>query len=347
VSRQTGAARAFRTSVGGSLCEPLQVAGFEFLWTIVDCVKLSIPLVLFGETAEMPDDAEKRMSRLRDELADICQDYKQLRFTIVTCSFPIDWTVEEQEFLRAVLSERKPGIFTLFYSNDTTAFDPLPARKGCILWRHKRDDRSGVERLKKWGENCSRFFEGNPDFSGRFHFDGSECGFGSVLLAVSDFARVTPELSRLVAKPIALDLATKETSFAIPVSLRTLKPLPSLSLLGFKESAPAFLLEVLDHVLGRPCGPRLTVDVAKNEATLDGVTYRIDSPYILVVEALVKANGIPITRRRIQELYTPLKGYERLERDVIWKIRDKKCPPIGALIQSSEDGYWFPPEFLA
>jgi hypothetical protein len=36
--------------------------------------------VLFGKTAEMPDDAEKRMSRLRDELADICQDYKQLWF---------------------------------------------------------------------------------------------------------------------------------------------------------------------------------------------------------------------------------------------------------------------------
>jgi hypothetical protein len=267
-------------------------------------------------------------------------------FTIVTCSFPIDWTVEEQEFLRAVLSERKPGIFTLFYSNDTTAFDPLPARKGCILWRHKRDDPSGVERLKKWGENCSRFFEGNPDFAGRFHFDRSDGGFGSVLLAFSDFARVTPELSRLVAKSAVLDLATKKTSFEIPLSLRSVMSLPSFSLLGLD---PSFLLEVLDHVLGKRSGPRLTVDLKNETATLDGTTYHLSWQHVLILDALVQANGNPITRSRMQEIHPRLEEFHHLERQIRNLKRDDKCPPIGKLIESARGrnaGYWIPRNYL-
>jgi len=303
--------------------------------------------------AEMSDDAEKRMGRLRDELADIRQDYKRLSFTIVTCSsqIPIGWTVQEEQFLCSVLSNFDPGILTLRNSNDRTVFDPLPDRKACIVWHYQIDDASGVERLTKWGENCSRFFECNPDFAGRFHYDTSKGGFGSVLLAFSEFARVTPKLSRLVAEPVVLDLAEKEM-LRIPLSLQRVTPLPSFSILGFDRLDrldPSFLLEVIDHVLGKRSGPRLTVDVANNTATLDGVTYHIDWQHVLILDALVQANGNPVTRSRMQQIHPRLVEFDHLERQIKDLKRDDKCPPIGKLIESARGrsaGYWIPREYL-
>lgn len=300
----------------------------------------------------MPDDAEQRMIRLRDELIDIRYDYKWCAFDVIKCSSqtPIEWSIKEHEFLRARISVPGTGYFHLRYAEPTVRswFDPLPDRTTCIWWCGLKNDRGGVERLQDWADRCSQFIDLNMRYARRFQISKPCGGRGNLIQALCTFARNTLDLSAFIEEKVILDLGETKASRGIPNSLRKLKPSPSFSLMIPDSSGPLFLLRVLDHALGRPSiGPRLTVDVNNLAATLDGTTYRIDWPYILVVQALVDAHGNPIDRKRMQELYEGLQGYKRLDREVIKKLKERECPPIGALIESSQAGYWIPAEYLA
>ena len=103
---------------------------------------------------------------------------------------------------------------------------------------------------------------------------------------------------------------------------------------------------VVDDVVDKRPGPRLTVDVARNEATLDGITYKIRHwEERFVLDALVKANGIPITRNQMKQMHSELEPCPHLERWVKEYLQ-RDLPEIAELVQSSEGGYWIPAEYL-
>ncbi len=219
-------------------------------------------------------------------------------------------------------------------------YDPAPGGTSALRWW---GDRERVPRFREWAERASAVCHSDPDVDLGVAF---EPGYHGLLSAFVQLAKAgTSGLSAVVhSRPL---LATS----SVPESKRALLPPPLRppghpAVIRFDDVlAPAeqFAEAVIDWMLRGPCrGPRLVVDVESESVTFDGKTHFPGDVFVHILHELVKARGIPISRRDMQENRV-LKDQERLDRD-IKALKAKLKIDIRTM---PHKGYYLPKEYWA
>ncbi len=94
------------------------------------------------------------------------------------------------------------------------------------------------------------------------------------------------------------------------------------------ETSPGKPARLADDLL-------LTINLKSREVGFKGKTYVLDDVHVRILDVLNKANGHPVTRKKMRKSDELLKDEEHMERHI------KKIPlPFRNLIRSSGEGYW-------
>lgn len=292
------------------------------------------------------DDDKRRLQRLNDDLVDI-RDSGRVPFgfgivissTSIRLPHPMSWQFLE----RQVVQSRGKDEPIPFEPNPW--FDPFPDGSACIRWW---GDEDGVKEFKDWAKRASNVIRKHPEWLSEGDIAR---GYHWILSAFVRFAKKDADLKRLVKTRQILDSKTVVMACRsqMPSSLWLREPLPIFFLeeVGF---ATRFGSKVAEKLLGAPAkGPRLSVNVEKNEVMLDGTTYGADIVYVLILHELLNAKGLPITRSRMQTMHKILNEEARLDRKIA-DIRNGQhglpfCIPIKTAEKKSE-GYFLPVEYL-
>ncbi len=293
----------------------------------------------------MNDEAKKRLERLTQDLQEI-QESSPLKITCAVITSTVDSPLRAQaawqwvaEFVRASRHEDDPIVL----DPKPVVVEPFTDGKGCVRWCGLGSKRDA---FKEWVVRLSGFFDSNPELvpnaEPRYGIEGG-------LQALCSIADPVPELSTLIKRRRILQLARRRTlPPKTPIQIQKMMPRPSFDVMEIDATVPHFSLAVLNHLLGRPTRlSRIEVQIDKSSKAqyanviVDGKPHLVDQEFALIVEQLLKANGIPVSQPTMVENCPDLAGLGRFSRIFV-----KKRNKVPFEIESNTKGFFLPPEWL-
>ena len=91
-------------------------------------------------------------------------------------------------------------------------------------------------------------------------------------------------------------------------------------------------------------GPRLVVDLSKEEVILDDATYKPGRKAVIVLDVLWKAEGQPMFYSQMRKAHLELQCEMHLDR--VFKELKREWPTLGKIVEKTKNGHQLRKEYL-
>lgn len=293
----------------------------------------------------MNEDAKKRLERLLQDLQEI-EEASPMRVMCAVVSSSLESQVRSLAtwlWVAGYVRERQKKDDPIIIDPNPIFVEPFQDGTGCLRWCGQETKR---EAFREWVIRLSGFFESNPDL-----VPDSESGYGveGGLRSLCAIAAQVSEFSSQVKRGPILQLTGKRTlPPETPLQIRKMSPRPSFEVMEIKVPVPSFALMVLSHLLGKPT-KRSRIEVKFDDSPagqfanviVDGKSHLVDKEFALIVQQLLKADGIPVSQPTMVANCPELQDFGRFSR-----IFQKKKNRVPFTIDSNTKGFFLPPEWL-